>query len=305
MFSAYTTEELREIAVKAVDGKFTAADLPKDPPGTYNSGAMIEMHANLSLTSASEIDSKVKINVPEGRSIELRRTVEPDAQTVRNVIADLFLNKDTWEFDAGASGKAQTGERVRKLLVEHAPELGFIINGLGKEPDLLAGLPELVRTSVREILEDVRGLNLPGLANAQDVSAETRHDHVEQDQVDLTRIVAVDGDGILPVLCEEDGVSEVLQRLDQEIPDGFLIVHDQQGFGASRQCFRFSHWFSFLRYNYIQYYTRKHEEKQEENRKKRKKNGQLRNPARPTEFLNAEGQALHCGCDVLRDGTGA
>ena len=174
MFSAYTTEELREIAVKAVDGKFTAADLPKDPPATYNSGAMIEMHANLSLTSASEIDSKVKINVPEGRSIELRRTVEPDAQTVRNVIADLFLNKDTWEFDAGASGKAQTGERVRKLLVEHAPELDFIIKGLKQEPDLLAGLPELVRTAVREVLEDVRGLNLSGLAHAQDVSDETR-----------------------------------------------------------------------------------------------------------------------------------
>ncbi len=174
MFSAYSTEELREIAVKAVKGQFSAADLPKDPPATYNSGAMIEMHANLSLTSASEIDAKVKINVPEGRSIELRRTVEPDAQTVRNVIADLFLNKDTWEFDAGASGKAQPGERVRKLFVEHAPELGFILRGLGQEPDLLAGLPELVRGAVREILEDVRGLDLSGLAHAQDVSAETR-----------------------------------------------------------------------------------------------------------------------------------
>ena len=102
---------LRDIAVKAVDGKFTVANLPKDPPAAYNSGAMLEMHANLSLTSAAEVDAKVKIAAPPTRDINVRRTVEPDPQTVRNVVADLFLNKDTWEFDAGKA----PGEQRRRV----------------------------------------------------------------------------------------------------------------------------------------------------------------------------------------------
>ncbi len=176
MFSHCTTEEMRDIALRAVDGKFTAADLPKEPPATYNSGAMIEMHDNLALTSSAEIDAKVKINVPEGKSIELRRAVPPDAPTVHNIIADLFLNKDTWEFDAGAKGDAKPGERIRKLLVEHGPELSFILKGLDANGgnDLLASLPEPVRNAAKGVLEDIKKLDLGSLANAQDVSDETR-----------------------------------------------------------------------------------------------------------------------------------
>ena len=177
MFSAYTTEKLREIALKAVDGQFTANDLPKEPPATYNSGAMIEMHAALSLTSAAEIDAKVKINVPEGKSIELRKTVPPDAQSVRNVIADLFLNKDTWEFDASIAGKAQPGERVRKLLVEHAPELAFILKGLDGNAglDLLAFLPAETRDAAKSVLEDIKKIDIASLADTKNVTEETRH----------------------------------------------------------------------------------------------------------------------------------
>ena len=61
MFSAYTTAELRDIAVKAVNGEFKAGDIAKEPPATYNSGAMIEMHDNLSKTSSAEVDACVKI----------------------------------------------------------------------------------------------------------------------------------------------------------------------------------------------------------------------------------------------------
>jgi predicted unusual protein kinase regulating ubiquinone biosynthesis (AarF/ABC1/UbiB family) len=166
MFSAYTTEQLREIAVKAVDGKFTANDIPKNPPASYNSGAMIEMHNNLAKTSSAEVDASVKIAAPAPRSIEERRAIAPNDETVRNIVADLFLNKDTWEFDAGASGKAQPGERVRKLLVEHAPELDFILKGLDKEgDDLLCYVPEEVRGAVREIFAEIKKLDISKLAN--------------------------------------------------------------------------------------------------------------------------------------------
>lgn len=53
---------LRQVARDAVDGKFTAANLPKEPSGRYNSSAMLEMHAKLSLTSSAEIDAKAKID---------------------------------------------------------------------------------------------------------------------------------------------------------------------------------------------------------------------------------------------------
>lgn len=170
VFSAYSTAQLRDIALKAVDGQFTAADLPSKPPATYNSGAMIEMHAAMSKTSAAEIDAKVKIAAPAPKPIDERRTVAPDSATVRNIVADLFLNKDTWAFDAGATGSAQPGERVRKLLVEHEPELAFILKSLGKEgEDLLANLPANVRDAVKGVFEDIKKLNFRRLADPADL----------------------------------------------------------------------------------------------------------------------------------------
>jgi len=167
MFSALTTAELRDIAVKAVNGEFKAEDIAKEPPATYNSGAMIEMHANLSKTSSAEVDACVKIATAVPKSMDERRAVAPDGATVRNVVADLFLNKDTWAFDAGAAGKAQPGERVRKLLVEYGPELDFILKGLdSKENDLLSNLPQNVRDAVRDVFADIKKLDIPRLANA-------------------------------------------------------------------------------------------------------------------------------------------
>ena len=176
LFSAYSTAELREVALKSVDGQFTAANLQKNPPAIYNSGAMIEMHAKLSTTSASEIDSKVKIATQEKPPYTTRSQVPPSAQTVGNIVADLFLNKDTWEFDASATGKAQPGERVRKLLVEHGPELVFIKKSLANGGDgLLAGLAPQVRDAVKAIFADIAKLNLAGLDNAAQIDGATRN----------------------------------------------------------------------------------------------------------------------------------
>ena len=171
MFSSYTTDQLRDIAIRSVDGTFTAENLPKNPPANYNSGAMLEMHANLSLTSSTEIDAKVKIATPETKSIELRRTVAPDPQTVRNLVADLFLNKDTWEFDAGKA----PGERIRKLLVENEPELSFILKQLDDGHGFLSPMPPEVRDAAKSVFEEIRKLDIAKLKNPAELDGAVRN----------------------------------------------------------------------------------------------------------------------------------
>ena len=175
MFSAYSTMALRDVAIKSVDGQFTAANLPKNPPATYNSGAMIEMHATMARTSADEIDAKVKIATQAKPPYDQRCAVPPSAQTVSNVVADLFLNQDTWSFDASATGNALPGERVRKLLVEHMPELTHIRTSLADGSDgLLAGLAPQVRDAVKAIFADIAKLTLAGLDNVAQIDGATR-----------------------------------------------------------------------------------------------------------------------------------
>ena len=171
MFSSYNTEELRKVAVDVVDGKFTVNNLPKEPPKSYNSGAMLEMHEKLSRTSVGEVESKVKIAAPAARDIDARNAVEPDPQVVHNLVADLFLNKDTWEFDAGKGD----GERIRKFLVENKPELGFILKHLDDENmGLLSSLPKEVREAVKSVFEDIKGIDISKLLNPKEVGEEVR-----------------------------------------------------------------------------------------------------------------------------------
>ena len=171
-FSSLSTVELRKVAIDAVDGKFTAENLPKDPSANYNSGAMLEMHANLSLTSGAEIDAKVKIASPEKPSYVLRCSVPPTAQTVSNIVADLFLNQDTWAFDGGKT----PGERIRKLVMENAPELEFIKKSMKDGADgLLSSLAPEVREAVKDIFADIAKLEFADIENASLVSSATRN----------------------------------------------------------------------------------------------------------------------------------
>ena len=214
MFSAYTTAELRDIAVKAVNGEFKAGDIAKEPPATYNSGAMIEMHDNLSKTSSAEVDACVKIATTVPKPIDERRAVAPDGATVRNIVADLFLNNDTWAFDAGAAGKAQPGERVRKLLVEYGPELDFILKGLdSKENDLLSNLPQNVRDAVRDVFADIKKLDISRLANANALpeGARTALDAIEKKIDGVANSLAESMQAKVTALFEPHGSGEVKQ----------------------------------------------------------------------------------------------
>lgn len=167
-FSSYTTEKLRAIALDAADGK--QVKVPTTPPQTYNSGAMLEMHANLARTSVEEVNNKVHIATTAPKDINLRRTVAPDPQTVRNVVADLFLNQDTWAFDAGQGN----GERIRKLIIGHEPELAFILQNIENDQTLLSNLPQQVREAVKDVFRDIGKLNIDSLKDASNISPNNR-----------------------------------------------------------------------------------------------------------------------------------
>ena len=67
------------------------------------------------------------------------------------------------------------------------------------------------------------------------VTARLRHDHVEQYKIDLVGILLVDLDRVQPVLRQQHGVAQLLQSLDQEIPDRLVVVHDQNRLVPPRQ----------------------------------------------------------------------
>ena len=167
-FSSYTTEQLRSIAFDAVDGR--NVKLPTEPPQSYNSGAMLEMHANLSLTSLEDLNNKVKLATAAGKDINARRALAPDPQTVRNVVADLFLNQDTWAFDAGRGN----GERIRKFVVGNEPELSFILKSLESDQTYLSHLPQQVREAVKDVFRDIAKLDIESLKDSANVPAEAR-----------------------------------------------------------------------------------------------------------------------------------
>ena len=184
MFSSYPTDRLREIAIRAVDGTFTANNMPKVQSTNYNSGAMLEMQDNLSHTSAREVYAKVKIAAPPTIPMDRRRALAPDQKTVSNLIADFFLNQDTWAFDAGNATGDMKGERVRKLIEENEPELSFIIEQLADEnqkenPSLLSHLPAEVRTAMKAIFDTIKDTGIEKLKSAADAGIREKLAEIE------------------------------------------------------------------------------------------------------------------------------
>ena len=67
------------------------------------------------------------------------------------------------------------------------------------------------------------------------VSSLFGHDHIEQDEVDLRRIRLINLNRVETVLGEQHRVAELLERFDQEVPDRFVIVDDEDRLAPSRQ----------------------------------------------------------------------
>ncbi len=161
MFSSYSTEDLRDIAIKAVKGEFTSRDLPDSPPSLYNSAVMLEMQDNLLKTPSREVSAKVRMPSPDIKSMDVRDSVGPDGQTVRNIVADLFLNGDTWAFDkASARPDSPRGVRMQRIVQQYASELLSVFRSLSDENGgvCLSGLPKDVRAAVKDVLLEIGGV---------------------------------------------------------------------------------------------------------------------------------------------------
>ena len=161
-YASVPTARLRQLAVAAVERK----ELPalNEIPQTFNSAEMIEMHKNLGAVTLAEVDAKVKFSADAPkRTDESRRTVPPTAKEFRAIVADLFLNEDTWAFDAQVG--AVPGDRIRKLMLANAPELHFVFLDI---PGFVRHLDEAIRDKVAEILTKLKDIPAESLLpNAQ------------------------------------------------------------------------------------------------------------------------------------------
>ena len=157
-YASVPTAQLRQLAIDAIDGK--AVPAPNAVPQTFNSAEMIEMHKNLGGITLAEVDAKVKFPADAAkRTEESRRTVPPTAKEFRAIVADLFLNEDTWAFDAQVG--AVPGERIRKLMLANAPELAFVFNDI---PGFVQHLDAGIRDKVAELLAKLKDIPAGSLA---------------------------------------------------------------------------------------------------------------------------------------------
>ena len=140
------------LAGAAADGKPIPA--PNAVPQTFNSAEMIEMHRNLSAVTLAEVDAKVKFPTDSARlPEEYRSKVPPSPKEFRAIVADLFLNEDTWAFDAQAG--ATPGDRIRKLMISYSHELRFVFGDIA---GFVKCLDEPIREKVSEILVKLRDI---------------------------------------------------------------------------------------------------------------------------------------------------
>ncbi|MBQ7650925.1 MAG: hypothetical protein IJS15_08195 [Victivallales bacterium] len=147
-YASISTEQLRQLALDAV-AKKPVPNVVAQPPKTFNSAEMIEMHRNLGKITMAEVNTKVMLPTDTARrTIDSRRTNPPTAKEFRSIIADLFLNEDTWAFDAQVG--AAKGERIRKLMLANSFELKFVFEDI---PGFVQNLPNDI---------------IPGEANAQE-----------------------------------------------------------------------------------------------------------------------------------------
>ncbi len=109
---------------------------------------------------ARDIANGIISAMSDRRSRDVGAAVPPDDKTVRNIVADLFLNGDTRAFDRSSLN----GERIRRIVLENAPEMVFIFRSLadGDGSSCLSGLAAEVRDAVKDALvEMMQACNMP------------------------------------------------------------------------------------------------------------------------------------------------
>ena len=205
-YASVPTAQMRQLAVDAIEGKEIPAHNPV--PQTFNSAEMIEMHRNLGSVTLAEVDAKVTLPAAAvRRTDENRRTVPPTAAEFRAIVADLFMNEDTWAFDAQVG--AVPGERIRKLMLANAPELHFVFSDI---PSYVQHLDEAIRDKVAELLTKLKDVpadallpdeqgnvapdTMQALAEAESLVDALVKTYAEKMQEKVTELFAVENQGV-------------------------------------------------------------------------------------------------------------
>lgn len=171
VFSGLTASALRRMAVEFLSGREPVLD--PGPNDQYMSSTAVELHRSLGeykLENPGQLRTIVHLPSASGVRTLAQRNEKTEPEDVRNLIADLFMNADTWNLDEAALGghRPQGGERLQRLLRTYGPELTHL--GEAGLEEYLADLPDVVRDEVRGVLEQIIGLKRDDPLFTQDAS---------------------------------------------------------------------------------------------------------------------------------------
>ena len=174
VFSGLTTEQLREKAFACLAGEKPV--LEGKPNEQYMSATAVELHKSLveyRHENPGQLRTIVHLPSVSGVRTQAQRNEKIEPGDVRNLIADLFMNADTWDLDEAALGghRSQGGERLRRLLRTYGPELAYLSED-GRLAECLADLPDVVRGEVQPVLERIIELRKDDPLFVQDATQE-------------------------------------------------------------------------------------------------------------------------------------
>ena len=170
-----------------------------------NSEECLELLQRLDEQDAVARDTVSIARVEPEVSAEAKKTTEQD---VRDFVADLAFNKETWVVDRHISSKGViSGERLRETLLEHAPTLAAVL----EDPALLNAVSEEMRKPVESLLNSVK----PLLMNRSPSPAE-----LEATLKILPASVFSEMEGKIEEFVQK-GISELQSRIDGEIEKVF------------------------------------------------------------------------------------
>ena len=241
-YASVPTADLRRIAVDAIEGRDIPAVNAK--PQTFNSAEMIEMHKTLGNITLAEVDAKVKLPAAaEKRTDESRRTVPPSPKEFRAIVADLFLNEDTWAFDAQVG--AVPGDRIRKLMLANAYELKFVFDDI---PGFVQHLDASIRDKAAEILTKLKDIpadslkldaqgnvaaaTLQKLAEAEALVDALVKSYADAMQAKVTALFAVENEGGAEKALQYQTFAEIsgISALNTRTAEGRFTINVLKGY---------------------------------------------------------------------------
>lgn len=179
--SSVPTARLHDMAVEVMKSANPPnfPELSAKPSEQFNSEEMVEMHRKMLDTSAAVVDAKVQMpKVASVRSPEERQAAPFDGATARKILADLFMNQDTWSFDAiSKNPNAPKGDRVRNILSGYGPELAHLKGVVADEEKLatvVRDLPPVVREELTAILKELVRVDFQAMTPADFAALEDR-----------------------------------------------------------------------------------------------------------------------------------